>query len=720
MADLATLQVRVEAQAAIRNSQMLGDALTKTGKAADAVSLAAGKTEAQIRRLQLAEAAAYREAERMASGQRSVAQNIENVASTVRGGVTALSAFAGAMALREYANFADTMTLVTARLRLVTKSSEDLAYVQEALFNSAQKTRTGFEETAGLYVRVARNMDTLGKSEQELLKFAELVNMELQIAGATTQEASAGVMQLGQALSKGKLDGDEFRTVLEAMPTVADKLTKSLAGGVRAELFAMAKQGRITGADIVSAMLQMEKETTAAFSKMPRTISGAWTQSKNDILKAIGEIDTVTKGSSFLQILARAPGILAQSLADPFRILNGEASREEAERRKRQEEGNVAYARRLRLQTTPEGRQQLEQERRDQQATEEANRQRILAEAEKKARDERYQSFLQERRQADERKQWELDEINRQQRILDARMAARGGVRAPSGAAVDRLATAGFGGTSVGLATMAITRDPTTMLFARLQQDMARLRDQEIRQQRQASAEKMLLEVQMNEEIAANFRENIQRSLGDFFTAFVQTGRLSIQSLFQGISGVGANIAGQGLSQLITNMLPASMGPVGSILSGLGLAGIGSLFGRRNRPSGPTAEERLAQAQGRYASIETLRQQRAEEMRQFMEGRNGAASRGVVQSIGTVLQETTASRMIGELVAIRVATRQTADAVRGTGAAAMGGTTVNVTVQGGAMATGQDIGEKVAEAVDRLLGTKVQTLRLTSGAAVVQ
>jgi hypothetical protein len=98
-------------------------------------------------------------------------------------------------------------------------------------------------------------------------------------------------------------------------------------------------------------------------------------------------------------------------------------------------------------------------------------------------------------------------------------------------------------------------------------------------------------------------------------------------------------------------------------------------------------------------------------------GRNGGRG-GVIQSVGQVLQETSASRMIGELVAIRVATTRTADAVAGGTLTGGAGTTVNVTVQGGAAGNLNGVAEQVADAVDRLLGTRVQGLRLTSGSAV--
>lgn len=702
MADLATLQVRVDAQGAIRTTQQLGDALNKTAQQGPLVSAAMGKTEAQIRRLQMAEVAAYKEAERMANAMQQLGRasenagrSVDNSTSAMRTMQTVMTAIVGSQMLRGFVNLADSSKLIAARLSLVTESSTELKRVQDALFASAQRTATSYEDVAGLYVRVARNMDTLGKTENELLRFTELVSMQLQIAGATASEASTGVQQLGQALSKGKLDGDEFRTVLEAMPTVADALTKSLAGGVRAELFKLAEQGKITGSDIVDALLKIEMETREKFTKMPETVGKAFTQMKNDALRAIGDIDRELNASSKIADLLRGFGILARFGAA---LLPGGAGAT----------GENAVGVRVRRVYTDLRREQLGLTEGHTNATSAAMARLFPAPKPPglgtgEVKKDELQKAL-DKFEEDFRKINEEAFRNRVDAMVEQAAAEEEWVRTVN----ERLLTA----------------------YRNAEEEAARLRAEaadfeltrQIERDHKVAMEKIKLdmeELDRNEQLAKNFRDNIQQSLGQFFTDFVQTGRVSIQSLFQGIGGIGANMAGQGLSRLITGMLPKTMGPFGSILAGLGLSGLGSLFGRNRGPAGPTAEEKLAQAQGRYASIELLRQQRADEMRQFIEGRSGAASRGVVQSIGTVLQETTASRMIGELVAIRVATRQTADAVRGTGGTAGTGTVVNVTVQGGAMATGQEIGEKVAEAVDRLLGTKVQTLRLTSGAAVV-
>ncbi len=218
----------------------------------------------------------------------------------------------------------------------------------------------------------------------------------------------------------------------------------------------------------------------------------------------------------------------------------------------------------------------------------------------------------------------------------------------------------------------------------------------------------------MQEELAVNFRMNMQRAFGDVLTEFVTKGKVSIGGLFDSLKQMGGSMVGQGIGKGLSGLFGAlKMTPFGSILAGAGLLGLGSLFGRRRRPSaGQDGNE-----QARFEAGEAARREREQEMRDFVAGRNGGRG-GVIQSVGQVLQETSASRMIGELVAIRVATTRTADAVAGGTLTGGAGTTVNVTVQGGAAGNLNGVAEQVADAVDRLLGTRVQGLRLTSGSAV--
>ena len=709
MADLATLKVKVDAADAVKQTKQLGDALKQTAMQGPLVSAAMGKTEAQIRQLARAEAAAYREAERMASSHKTLAQNMSTVATSVKGAAAAFAAFQSALAVRELVRFSDTAKILEGRIKLVTNNTAELAMVQESLFRTAQKVGIAYGDVVQLYSRVALNIKELGRSQQEVVKFTQLVTMAVQSSGASAEEAALATRQLSQALAGGVLRAEEYNSVVEQTPA----LVKAIADGLGLTIGQFRKlvvEGKAFSNDVFDAVLRVENKITGDLAKSPETVAKAWERSKNDILKSIGDLDKATGASGFFRFLARIPGTAAIAL-NPFYTPSAMGP----QGREAQGAANLAQARAM----TPEGRAE---------SAAEAERKRIEAirqarEAEVKAEAERYKAWQEEKKRSDERARWEMDEINRAQRLVDARLrvqSARAGFSMTTMPAM--VSSLGGGPTGLGgglggmqgaaLQQLGVTGQMQSVLkaqmaeYAKLQKDI----------NNKALIDKAEAERLRNEQIAQNFAENMQRAFGDILTEFVTQGKVSVREIFNAMRSLGGSLIGQGISSGIQGLFGGTMTAMQSVLTGGALLGLGSLFsGGRPRAPRETYEQRMAKAQAQYASIELIRQQRADEMRKFVEGRT-AGRGGVVQSVGTVLQETTASRMIGELVAIRVATTRTADAVSGSGS--MAGTQVNVTVQGGMAGDAKAIGTNVAEAVDRLLGSRVQALRLTSGVAV--
>lgn len=240
------------------------------------------------------------------------------------------------LAGRELVRSADAYTLLRARIDLVTNSAEELAAVERRLFDSAQRTRSGYQETVALYARVARNAKGLGASQLELLQLTETVNQALQVGGATTQEAAAGTIQFAQALASGTLRGDELRSVLENMPRLAQAIVEGLEQiGVGAnltlgDLREMSEQGELSAQRLFAALLTQGKALSQEFTRMPRTVGGALTQLGNDAQRALAKADMspLLEGIDGLRELLTDPTMLeaikgfgtlfAQSMALPL------------------------------------------------------------------------------------------------------------------------------------------------------------------------------------------------------------------------------------------------------------------------------------------------------------------------------------------------------------------------------------------------------------------
>lgn len=219
-------------------------------------------------------------------------------------------AFALIKSAERIVQLVDSYTLMENRLRLVSSSQENLNSLQRDMFKTANETRVPVVELTQSFVRFDYALKSLGATQRESLRFTKTLSQTLAISGLTTQEQSSALLQLSQALNKGKLDGDEFRTVMETLPTVATAIAKTM-GVARGELIKLAPQGKITSAIIREAMASIADETDRAFKDLTPTIGQAFTVLQNKVIENIGIFNQATGAS---EILAKTILVLAENI----------------------------------------------------------------------------------------------------------------------------------------------------------------------------------------------------------------------------------------------------------------------------------------------------------------------------------------------------------------------------------------------------------------------
>ncbi len=191
----------------------------------------------------------------------------------------------------------DGYTNLSNRLRLVATDSFNLAQLQDAVFRSAQRTRTPLEAMAQLYSRTALNAAALGLSQADMLRVTEAVAQSFQISGATAAEASGSIIQFTQGLAQGTLRGQELNSVLEQAPRLAKAIADGIGVGVY-DLKRMGEQGKITAELIVEALLKAGPELQAEFAKLNPTIESAFTVLQNGFTRVIGQMDQAIGASA--------------------------------------------------------------------------------------------------------------------------------------------------------------------------------------------------------------------------------------------------------------------------------------------------------------------------------------------------------------------------------------------------------------------------------------
>ena len=223
----------------------------------------------------------------MREGMESVSRQLE----TIRTQAAAIFAVGiGVQWARSFIGVMDAGKRLQGQLRTVAKEGENVADTQKRLIAVSNDTRMDISATTALYVRSQRALADYNLTQQQSIAFVGAFSKSLKINGASAEESASSLYQLSQALQKGTLNGDEFRTVTEAAPLLLDALARE-TGKSKEELFDLAAQGKLTSEVIVKAVLNMAGEWDRQFAKVPRTAADAMTQVRNDIVQAFSDID---------------------------------------------------------------------------------------------------------------------------------------------------------------------------------------------------------------------------------------------------------------------------------------------------------------------------------------------------------------------------------------------------------------------------------------------
>lgn len=212
--------------------------------------------------------------------------SLDGMLSKVKGVVATLAAASG---VRNLIGTSDQMAGATARLSLIVDDQNSVESLQQKIFASAQASRRAYLDV----------MDTVGKlgltagdaftGNDEMIRFAQLMNQNFIIAGASATEQSSAMYQLTQAMAAGKLQGDEYRSIIENAPLLANSIEDYMRNvqGATGSMKDWAAEGLLTSDVIKAALFSSADEIEARFAQMPRTWSQNWTMMKNNALIAL-------------------------------------------------------------------------------------------------------------------------------------------------------------------------------------------------------------------------------------------------------------------------------------------------------------------------------------------------------------------------------------------------------------------------------------------------
>ena len=309
MADVATLGIGVdlsELRAATRELEKLEQAAAKAEKATSKISGLGNQAAGAGNK-----AAGYgRQVEKAGQQTEQLGNKAKATAGLLGYLKKAFGAYVSLKTVQMIADIADRMQSLNNQIKLVTGSENAALAVRKELLAISNRTYADLEATGSLYVKAQRALQDYGYSQKQVLQFVEATNNAMRVGGVGAQEQAAALFQLSQALGSGRLQGDEFRSISEAAPILLDTLAEHL-GKTRAEIRAMAADGKLTSDVIVEAVTAAGGKLAEQAGNMQVTLGGSLTVLKNNFAALV---DDVLNGTGVMSIFAQGIKFIADNL----------------------------------------------------------------------------------------------------------------------------------------------------------------------------------------------------------------------------------------------------------------------------------------------------------------------------------------------------------------------------------------------------------------------
>lgn len=264
--------------ATIRGLETQQQTLTQSMKAAESAAsvAAAAKDEAAAATKRLQE-------------QENMAQSVTN--SLTSSVLRLVASYVSIQGLKKAVDLSDSLVSMRARLDRMNDGLQTTQELETMIYQSAQRSRGSFTDTMDLVSQLGTMAGDAFSSSKEIVQFAEQLNKQLALSGASGSSAQAAILQLEQGLASGVLRGDELNSVMEQAPALAKSIADYMQVSV-GQLRELGSQGQITADIVKNALFDAAQKTNEEFEKTPMTWAQVWTVASNTAIRALDPLLT--------------------------------------------------------------------------------------------------------------------------------------------------------------------------------------------------------------------------------------------------------------------------------------------------------------------------------------------------------------------------------------------------------------------------------------------
>ena len=280
-------------------NRALTDFTNNSGRPAAEIERATRAAEEQIRRLEAELNGVDDTIRRTDVSTNNFSSNVGKLR-TAMSGLTGLLAAAGiGIGASEIIEMSDAFVTLEAKVKLAT--GEGAAFVTgfQGVTDIAKETFTNIENTGELFARITQASESLGLAQGEILSVTKTINQAIKLSGGSADAADAAITQLVQGLQSGQLRGEEFNSIMEQSPRLAQAMADGL-GVTRGELRAMAADGKLTSEVVINAVRSQTQTINDEFATLPTTFANSVQNMKTTVFELVGSLNETVNQSGRL------------------------------------------------------------------------------------------------------------------------------------------------------------------------------------------------------------------------------------------------------------------------------------------------------------------------------------------------------------------------------------------------------------------------------------
>lgn len=238
----------------------------------------------------------------------------------------AVAAYISIQSVGKALNISDELVQTTSRLNMMNDGVQTTAELVNMVYAAAQDARGSFGQMADVVARFGNNAKDAFSSSEEVVAFADLIQKQMTIAGASTQEAANAELQLSQALGSGVLRGDELNSIFEQAPNLIQNIADYLDVPI-GKIREMAADGELSADVVKAAIFSAADDIDSKFNEMPMTWGQMWQSMQNTaliafqpVLQRLNDLANSEAFQTFIQGAIEAMATLANILLNVFEV----------------------------------------------------------------------------------------------------------------------------------------------------------------------------------------------------------------------------------------------------------------------------------------------------------------------------------------------------------------------------------------------------------------